>query len=102
MIFYVDIDNTICLTNDTSYENSIPLFDKIKLINDLYKKDHTIIYWTARGSVYYKPYLYEMTKNQLDAWGCLYHELRFGKPVYDYFIDDKNINITKDIDINNL
>ena len=24
--------------------------------------------------------------------GCKFHELRMGKPYYDLFIDDKNIN----------
>ena len=25
-------------------------------------------------------------------WGCKFHELKMGKPNYDLFIDDKNIN----------
>jgi len=29
---------------------------------------------------------------QLKEWGCKFHELKMGKPAYDLFIDDKNIN----------
>ena len=36
-----------------------------------------------------------LTENQFDKWGVKYHELKFGKPSYDIFIDDKNMN-TKD------
>ena len=25
-------------------------------------------------------------------WGVKYHDLKFAKPIYDLFIDDKNIN----------
>jgi len=36
--------------------------------------------------------LFDLTKNQLETWGCKYHELILGKPHADYFIDDKGIN----------
>ena len=49
-------------------------------------------YWTGRGSVT-KINWYELTKKQLNEWGCKYHELRMGKPYYDLFIDDKNLNV---------
>ena len=35
---------------------------------------------------------YDITLNQLNKWGCKFYELRMGKPNYDLFIDDKNIN----------
>ena len=35
---------------------------------------------------------YEITRDQLEEWGAKHHELRMGKPAYDLFIDDKNIN----------
>ena len=34
----------------------------------------------------------KLTKQQLEKWGVKYDELKFGKPFYDLFIDDKNIN----------
>jgi len=46
----------------------------------------------ARGSVS-KIDWYELTKSQLDSWGCKYHRLSVGKkPPYDLLIDDKAIN----------
>jgi hypothetical protein len=33
MIIYVDIDNTICITNNTDYINAIPIYNKIQKIN---------------------------------------------------------------------
>lgn len=90
MIIYIDIDNTITKTQNTDYNNAIPLTDRISIINQLYNEGHTIVYWTARGSksgIDYK----ELTKIQLQNWKCLYSELKFDKPVYDLFIDDKAI-----------
>jgi CMP-N,N'-diacetyllegionaminic acid synthase len=91
MLIYVDIDHTICNTNGTDYASSEPMLDRIKKINDLYDEGNTIVYWTARGSVTGIDHS-ELTKKQFKEWGVKYHELKFGKPPYDLFIDDKNIN----------
>ena len=32
------------------------------------------------------------TKDQLDSWCCKYTEVKISKPIYELFIDDKNIN----------
>lgn len=97
-IIYVDIDNTIC---KGTYENPEPLKDKISIINELYEKGHTIIYWTARGCVSNKDWL-EKTRKQLDSWSVKRHALKVGKPNYDVFICDKTINITENISIKEL
>jgi hypothetical protein len=73
------------------YKNSQPMEDRIKKINSLYDEGHTIVYWTARGSGSGKDWS-EVTKYQFERHGVKYHSLKFGKPVYDLFIDDKNIN----------
>lgn len=96
MIFIVDIDNTICRTvkNDQGnwdYPNSTPINYRINTINKLYDKGHTIIYWTARGTGSGLDWS-ALTKQQLDEWGCKYHEVRLGKPSYDIWIDDKAFN----------
>lgn len=91
MIYAVDIDNTICLTSGSDYYNSKPIQARIKKINLLYNSGHTIVYWTARGSksgIDWK----QLTKQQLNDWGCLYHSLLFNKPDYDLYIDDKSMN----------
>ena len=33
-----------------------------------------------------------MTKKQFERFKVKYHDLKFGKPIYDLFVDDKNIN----------
>jgi hypothetical protein len=92
MIIYVDIDETICSTPESrDYSLASPIMDRIEKVNKLYDDGHTIVYWTARGSGTGK--LWEnMTYKQLYLWGCKFHELKMGKPCYDLFIDDKNIN----------
>lgn len=94
MIIYVDIDDTICYndSNDKmNYMNAKPYIDRINRINELYDEGNQIIYWTARGTgsgIYWLP----ETKKQLEEWGCKFHGIKVGKPIYDLFIDDKNIN----------
>jgi len=94
MNVYVDIDETICYyKGDRDYNLALPLVDNIKKINTLYDEGHHIKYWTARGTVI-KIDWFEVTKNQLDNWGCKYHELSVGeKPAYDLLICDKTKRI---------
>ena len=91
MIIYVDVDNTICQTNDMNYEKSIPIYKNIELINSYYKDENQIVYWTARGTKTGINH-FKLTHTQLLKWGCKFNEVRMGKPNYDIFIDDKNLN----------
>ena len=92
MIIYIDIDDTICYSpNKPDYTISHPIVENIMKANKLYEEGHTIIYWTARGTVSGKDWS-KHTEQQLKDWGVKYHELKFGKPYYDLFIDDKNLN----------
>jgi hypothetical protein len=95
MIYIFDIDGTICNTplvdGHSSYNTSEPIKPRINCVNELYLKGHTIIYWTARGASTGLDWS-ELTSKQLKDWGCLYHELRLGKPNYDIWVDDKAIN----------
>jgi|SRR6056300_1340880 hypothetical protein len=91
MIIYVDIDNTIFDTQGMDYEGSKPILDRIEKMNKLYDDGHTIVYWTARGSGSGKDWS-EVTKEQFKRYSVKYHTLKFEKPIYDIFIDDKNIN----------
>lgn len=89
---YVDIDETICSTPENrEYSKSVPIKERIEKINRLYEDGNTIIYWTARGTGSGKNWR-EVTEKQFDDWGVKYHELKFNKPMYDIFIDDRNIN----------
>jgi len=92
MVYFVDIDETICTTvNSGDYTNAKPIIKNINKINTLYENGDKIIYWTARGTGTGIDWR-EVTIKQFDEWGVKYHELRFGKPIYDLFIDDKNVN----------
>ena len=55
-------------------------------------KIHYIIVFTARGYVTGKDWI-NVTTAQLAKCGLKYHELKFGKPAADYYIDDKLISI---------
>ena len=92
MVIYVDIDETICRTPESrDYSLAVPIVSNIKKVNEYYDAGHTIVYWTARGTTSGIDWR-EVTEKQFEDWGVKYHELNFGKPVYDLFIDDKNIN----------
>lgn len=92
MIIYVDIDETICnYENSREYSLAKPIKKNIEQINKLYENNHTIIYWTARGTTTGIDWR-QITEKQFLEWGVKFHELKFGKPHYDLFICDKAIN----------
>ena len=92
MIIYVDIDETICISpEDRDYAKAVPILTNIEKCNKLYEEDHKIVYWTARGTGSGIDWR-EVTEKQFKDWGVKYHDLKFGKPIYDLFVDDKNIN----------
>ncbi len=92
MIIYVDIDETICYSpEDRDYSKALPIEKNIKKINEMYDNGDKIVYWTARGTTTGIDWR-ELTEKQFEDWGVKYHQLHFGKPNYDLFIDDKNIN----------
>lgn len=91
MDIYVDIDETLMRTQGTDYENAVPIEENIEKINQLYKAGHTITVWTARGAKTGIDYQ-DLTETQLDDAGLCYHFLRFDKPPFDVFIDDKALN----------
>lgn len=92
-IIYIDIDDTICkLEKDClDYSKATPIKKNIKKANELYDNDNVIVYWTARGTKT-KINWEDLTKKQFEEWGVKYHELKFNKPFYDIFIDDKALN----------
>ena len=92
MIIYIDIDDTICNSpNKPDYNISYPIYKNIEKANKLFDAGHTIVYWTARGTMSGIDWR-NITENQFKEWGVKYNDLKFGKPYYDLFIDDKNLN----------
>jgi len=94
MNIFVDIDETICFHDkDRHYPDATPSMENIFKINKLYDAGNKITYWTARGSMTGIDW-YEITKDQLNEWGCKYHYLSVGdKPAYDLLICDKTKRI---------
>lgn len=90
--FVFDIDGVIAkLQPQNDYVLSEPDERMIAAVNRLYDAGNEIILHTARGYVTGKDWT-EVTVNQLKKWGLKYHELHFGKPNADYYIDDKMIS----------
>ncbi len=93
--FVVDIDGIIAtLTPRNDYSLALPISNNITLINQLYDLGNTIILFTARGTLTGQDWK-AVTREQLAKWGVKYHELCFGKPAADYYIDDRFIQINE-------
>lgn len=88
-IFLIDVDNTICRTQEKNYKASQPNKDVILKINQLFDSGHTIRIFTGRGS-YSGTNWREFTAKQLQEWGVKYHVLLMGKPHCDFIVDDKS------------
>jgi histidinol phosphatase-like enzyme len=92
MIYFIDIDETICNTPDSrDYSEAEPIYDNIRKFNCYYDEGHHVVYWTARGTGSGIDWR-SVTERQFKDWGVKYHELKFGKPIYDILIDDKAEN----------
>ena len=95
MIYYVDIDGTICdQEKGRDYSLSLPYKERIAHFNALFDQGHEIHYWTARGMESKKDHS-KLTVEQLHKWGVKYTSVNFKKPHYDIWIDDKAQNVEK-------
>ena len=101
-IICFDLDNTLCATKGSDYQNAKPILKNIKFVNDLYEKNFYILIFTARHMGKFKEkrskaiaYGFENTRKQIKKWGLKFHRLELGKPSFDYVIDDKSIFFKK-------
>lgn len=90
-LFAVDLDGTLtqepCWTNEQCIRAKARE-DVIWLINDLYRKGHIIIIWTARREVLRASTEYWLKKNKV-----FYHAIDMGHKIgANAYIDDKAIN----------
>lgn len=93
--FVFDIDGVIAgFRKGLDYDSAPPNEPMIKIINKLYDMGNEIILHTARGYVTGIDWK-ELTERQMKDWGVKYHELHFGKPNADYYIDDKSLDMKK-------
>lgn len=97
--FVIDLDGVIAaLVPHNDYARSAPLPDNIARVNALHERGHRIVLYTARGSASGRDWT-ETTRRQLERWGVKYHELRFGKPAADYYIDDRLISLEDAVEL---
>lgn len=101
-IYCFDIDGVICSTAKNNYKASKPINKAIKKINEIYLKGNIVIIFTARfmgrskeNAILAKKKGYILTYNQLKKWKVKFHKLIFGKPSFDFIIDDKSIFFKK-------
>jgi len=92
MKYHIDLDNTLCFTENNDYNNSKPIIERINYINELKNQGHEITIWTARGATTGIDHR-DLTLNQLKEWNVNYDNLLMGKPNYDVYIDDKSFNV---------
>lgn len=100
MTTYVfDLDGTLCSNSMGEYHLAQPFLERIDFVNQLFDEGHDIILHTARGMGRSQNKVEEATKNwkeftekQISEWGLKYHQIHFGKPSGDIYVDDKAIN----------
>lgn len=93
--FCFDIDGVVAtVVPGNDYNLAEPIRQTIGAINRLHDAGHRIILFTARGSATGLDWK-DLTHRQMAGWGVKYHELRFGKPAADYYVDDKMIPVER-------
>jgi CMP-N-acetylneuraminic acid synthetase len=91
--FAFDMDGVLAtLVPDNDYEKAEPNRPGIALVNRLHDAGNKIVVFTARGSLTGRDWT-QTTRAQLRSWGVRHHELRFGKPAADYYVDDRMISL---------
>jgi ribonucleotide monophosphatase NagD (HAD superfamily) len=91
--FCFDIDGVLAtLVPGNDYKQARPIPEAIIVVNRLYEAGHRIILFTARGSATGIDWA-QVTRSQLEDFGVRYHELRFGKPAADFYIDDRMLTL---------
>lgn len=91
--FCVDIDGVIAtITPNNDYNVARPLVDNIRRINRLHAAGNRIVLFTARGSMTGIDWT-AVTQRQMQEWGVHHHDLRFGKPAADFYIDDRMLSL---------
>ena len=95
-----DIDDTISVHHNRDYPNAEPIQPVIDKINELKRMGYCIKLYTARGQNSCKGDLRlirERNEPVLREWlekhGVMYDELIFGKPLADWYIDDKAMDV---------
>jgi len=96
----IDLDGTICenKTSGETYDDVLPKENAIKTIQEWKSAGHYIIIYSARNMVTHNNNLGRIIANQspvviswLKKYNIPFDELWFGKPLADFYIDDKAV-----------
>jgi CMP-N-acetylneuraminic acid synthetase len=91
--FVFDLDGVVArLVPDNDYARARPEPETVAAVNRLFEAGNRIVLYTARGTVTGIDWR-EASERQLAEWGVKYHELRFGKPAGDFYVDDRQLPI---------
>ena len=97
-----DLDGTICenKSGEQTYQELKPVSGAVDTLKKLKKEGHYIILLTARNMGTYNNNIGKVIANQskvvinwLDKFEIPYDEVHFGKPVADFYIDDKGYKL---------
>lgn len=88
--YCIDIDGTLCTNTWGEYERAEPRQAMIDWVRRLHAAGHEIVLFTARGSTTGVDWR-DLTTRQIAAWGVPFHDLRFGKPEADVYVDDRAV-----------
>jgi capsule biosynthesis phosphatase len=100
-----DLDNTLVTYPHISgdYTTVKPIYKTINILNRLYSEGHTIIIYTARRMQTHNSNIGAVMKDigritfdTLDKFNIQYHEIVFGKPIADIYVDDRSVNPIKE------
>lgn len=105
----LDIDNTICITKDGDYLNSIPEKQVIKKINEYHKAGFEIVFFTSRNMKTHNKNLGKINAltlpiiiDWLKKHKIPYDEIHVGKPwcgTDGFYVDDKAIRPNEFIEL---
>lgn len=91
----IDIDGVLAeAVPELDYAKAGPITDNIARVNALYDAGCHITLYTARGSGTGKDWS-AVTAAQMQRWDVRHHELKFGKPPADYYVDDRLVTLTQ-------
>jgi SAM-dependent methyltransferase len=90
MTYCIDIDGVLCNNTHGRYELAQPYKAVIARVNMLYELGHRVVLFTARGTITGIDWR-DLTETQMRDWGVKYHQLFFGKPEADIYVDDRGM-----------
>lgn len=103
MVVVIDFDGTLALGDTKDITSMGPNARIINLVNNMYLDGNYIKIVTARGSQSCNSYQekYDKYYNVISEWlktnKVLYHEISFNKEYGDVYLDDRSIDIEKEI-----